>query len=113
MKNRKVCKSCYKKIRRKNNNNTLIQNEICTSHQQPKVEYVKDNNPSLIKGVSNYNLMNLMTYVLLQKQEPVLQLKKSLNQYPNIKAQTLVEIQSFEIHESGSTIVFDDMLLSK
>ena len=37
--------------------------------------------------------------------------KKSLNQYPNIKAQTSDEIQPIESFEN-STVVFDDMLLS-
>ena len=37
---------------------------------------------------------------------------KSLNQYPNIKAQTSDEIQPLENFEN-STVIFDDMLLSK
>ena len=37
---------------------------------------------------------------------------KSLNQYPNIKAQASDEIQALENYEN-STVVFDDMLLSK
>ena len=35
-----------------------------------------------------------------------------MNQYPNIKAQTSVEIQLLENNEN-STVVFDDMLLLK
>ena len=37
---------------------------------------------------------------------------KSLNQYPNINAQTSDEIQTLENYEN-SVVVFDDMLLSK
>ena len=54
----------------------------------------------------------LMNYILLQKQEPIFIMTKSLNQYPNIKAQTSDEIQPLEIYEN-SIVVFDDMLLSK
>ena len=37
LKDRTVCKSCYLKNRRKNNNNTLIQN------QQPEIDKINDN----------------------------------------------------------------------
>ena len=53
-----------------------------------------------------------MNYILLQKQEPIFTITKSLYQYPNIKAQTSDEIQPLENYEN-STVVFDDMLLSK
>ena len=53
-----------------------------------------------------------MNYILLQKQEPIFIITKSLYQYPNIKAQTSDEIQPLENYEN-STVVFDDMLLSK
>ena len=43
MKDRTVCKSCYNKNRRKNIN-TIIENEICTSHQQPKFNKINKNN---------------------------------------------------------------------
>ena len=48
----------------------------------------------------------------LQKQERISMITKSLNQYPNIKTQTSDEIQPWENYEN-STVVFDDMLLSK
>ena len=50
-KNRTVCKDCYKKKKRKNN---LIQNEIVTSHQQPKIENGNNNknNRTLMYGCS-------------------------------------------------------------
>ena len=40
-KDRTVCKDCYNKSKRKNN---LIQNEVATSQQQPKIENGKNNN---------------------------------------------------------------------
>ena len=53
-----------------------------------------------------------MNYILHQKQEPIFIITKSLNQYPKIKAQTSDEIELLQNHEN-STVVFDDMLLSK
>ena len=53
-----------------------------------------------------------MNYLLLQKQEPFFRITKSVNQYPNTKAHTSNEIQHLENFEN-STVVFDDMLLSK
>ena len=42
-KDRTVCKTCYKKNRRKNNNNTLPPNKYNTSYQQPNIENVYNN----------------------------------------------------------------------
>ena len=50
-----------------------------------------------------------MNYIPLQNEKQVFIYKKSLNQYPNIKAQTSDEIQPIENYEN-STVVFDDML---
>ena len=50
-----------------------------------------------------------MNHILLRKRKPNLITTKSLNQCPNIKAQLSDEIQLYE----NSTVVFDDMLLSK
>ena len=108
-KDRTVCKDCYIKKKRKNTN------EITNSYHQPKVENVSDNNNknrTLIIGFSNCGKTYLMNHILLKKQEPIFIITKSLNQYPNIKAQTSDEIQSLENYEN-STVVFDDMLLSK
>ena len=52
LKDRTVCKSCYNKSRRKNNNNILIQN------QQPKIDNLDNNNRTLIIGLSNCGLFN-------------------------------------------------------
>ena len=53
-----------------------------------------------------------MNHIIFQKQEPIFIITKSINQYPKIKAQTSDEIQPVEYQEN-STVVFDDMLLSK
>ena len=54
-----------------------------------------------------------MNYILFQKEELYYINTKSLNQYPNIKAQTSDEkIQPLEVYEN-STVVFADRLLSK
>ena len=46
-KDRTLCKDCYNKKKRKNN---LVQNEITTSHQQPKIEHdnINYNNRTLL-----------------------------------------------------------------
>ena len=53
-----------------------------------------------------------MNYLLLQKQKPIFKITKSLNQYPNIKAQTSIETEPLENYEN-SFFVFDERLLSK
>ena len=53
-----------------------------------------------------------MIYILPQIQEPGLIITRSLNQYPNIIAQTSDEVQPIELNET-SFVVFDEMLLSK
>ena len=49
-KDRTVCKTCYKKIKKKDNINILAPNKINTSYQQPNIENVnnKDNNPRVL-----------------------------------------------------------------
>ena len=52
-----------------------------------------------------------MNYLLFKK-KPIFKITKSLNQYPNIKAQTSHESQPLGTY-GNSIAVFDDMLLSK
>ena len=52
-----------------------------------------------------------MNHILLKKQEPIFIITKSLNQYPNINAQTSDKIEPIENYENN-VVVFDDMLLS-
>ena len=102
LKDRTVCKSCYKNNRRKNKN------------QHPKIDNFNNNKNSriLIIGFSKSGKTYVRIHTLRQKQESVLIITRSLNQYPNIKAQTSEEIQPSENYED-SIVVFDDMLLSK
>ena len=130
---RTVCRNCYNTNRRKNNKITLIQTEQPKSDNDKKqrkvvnsvdktnnnkkkrevVDYVNiNNNRTLIIGFSICGKTYLMSLILFRKQEPIFIITKSLNQYPNIKAQTSVEIQPLNEYEN-SFVVFDDMLLSK
>ena len=94
--------------RKKYNNNTfsrkdnnkkkkkVVNSENINRKKRKVVESVNNLNRTLMIGFSNSGRIliyyNLMIYVLLQKQEPVFVVTKSLNQYPTIKAQTLDEI---------------------
>ena len=71
------------KNRRKNNNNNVVQN------QKPKIENVNNNknNRSPIIGFSSCGKTYLRESFLLQKQETIFLITKSLRQYPIIKAQ--------------------------
>ena len=114
LKDRIVCKNCCNKNRRKNNSNITTQSEQPKSDNDEKKRKVVDsvNNRTLIIGFSNCGKTYLMNHILSQKQEPIFIITKSLNQYPNIKAQTSDEIQPLKNYEN-STVVFDDLLLSK
>ena len=76
------------------------------------VDTVNKNNRTLIIGFSNCGKTYLINYILFRKHDPVFIITKSLNQYPNIKAQTSHEIQPLNEYEN-STVGFDDRLLSK
>ena len=92
---------------RKNNIITLTRN------QQSKIDNIvnTNNNRSLINGCSNCGKTYVMNCFLLQKQEPVFIITKTINQYPNIRAQTSDEFQPLENYEN-STVVLDDRLPS-
>ena len=53
-----------------------------------------------------------MKFILFHKKGKIFIITKSLNQYPNVNAQTSDEIQPLENNEN-SIVVFDDELLSK
>ena len=72
----------------------------------------KSNNRTLIIGFSNCGKTYATDHILHQKQEQFFIIKKSRNEYPNISAQTSKEIQPIGNYEN-STVVFDNMLLSK
>ena len=46
LKHRTICKKCHNENRRKNNNNTITENEIDTTPQQPKIDKIINNNVS-------------------------------------------------------------------
>ena len=78
-KHRTVCKSCYNKNRRRNNDNNIFQNEIITSRQQPKVEKINKNNvnnaivpanenhPHIVFGLRNVGKTYYMLKILEKK----------------------------------------------
>ena len=71
------------------------------------------NDRIFIIGFSNCGKTYRMNHILIQKQQqPIFIITKSLNQYPNTKAETSDEIHPLE-HYENSTVVFDNMLLSK
>ena len=117
-KDRTVCKTCYNKNKRKNNNNTLPPNKINTSYQQPNIENVNnkvskfENHRYVIIGPSNIG----KTYYMLKKLEkigdkrPIHIITRSPNQYPNYKTST--EVKPINKYK-GSVVNFDDMLGAK
>ena len=119
-KDRNICKHCYNNNRKKHNNNkekiqvvNSVNNTNIKIKKREVVDSVKNNNNrTLIIGFSNCGKTYLMNHILFHKQEPILIITKSLNQYPKIKAQVSDEIQALEHYET-ITVVFDDMLLSK
>ena len=125
-KDRNICKFCYNIDRKKYNSNTFSRNNkkkikvvnsvINTNNNEKKRKVVdsviNNNNRTLIIGFSNCGETYLMNHFLLQKQQPIFLITKSLNQYPNIEAQTSDEIQPLE-HYKNSIFLVDEMLLSK
>ena len=116
LKDRTVCKSCYNKNRRKNNNNTIIENEIVSLPQQPKIDkntntivLAHENHAYILIGPRNVG----NTYYMVKKLEkignerPIHIITRSPNEYPNYK--TINEVKSIDKHK-GSVAIFDDML---
>ena len=92
-----------------------MKNNNCVNNNRTKtkvVDSVNIINPTLIIGFSNFGKTSLMIRILFQKQETILIITKSKNQYPNVKAQTSDESEPSENYEK-SIVLFDDMLLSK
>ena len=115
LKDRTVCKSCYNKNTRKNNNNTIIQN------QRPKIDKVDNNNDSypIVSTYENHAYVVIgprnvgKTYYMLKilgkigNKRPILIITRSPNQYPNCKTNN--EIEPIDKYK-GSVVIFDDML---
>ena len=109
-KDRAVCKDCYNKKKRKNN---LVQNEITTSHQQPKIENNK-NNRTLLVGPS----FSVKTYLMLKTLSRIpdrifyIITKSPPEHYSNSKSKIKEisdEIKPLNEYENG-IIVFHDIL---
>ena len=117
LKNRTLCRSCYNKNRRKN---TIINNEISITSQQPKNDnnINKDDN-TIIATHENHAYVvvgprnNGKTYYMLKKLEkignkrPIHIITRSPNQYPIYK--TSNENKPINKYK-GSVVIFDDML---
>ena len=100
-KDRTVCKSCYNKNKKKkNNNNTII------PLQQTKFEIDNNNTDgTLIIGFSKCGKTYLRNHIVHQKQEPIFEITKSLNQYPNINAQSSDETEPSENYEKSTVVL--------
>ena len=107
----------------KNNSNKFSRNDektkknVISVNNNKKKRKVVDSvkiikNRTLIIVFSNCGEIHLMNHILHQKQEPLSIITQLLNQYPNIKTQISKANQPLEIYEN-STVVVDDMLLSK
>ena len=107
--------------KRKSNNNTIIEKEICTSHQQPKIDKINNDNDNNL-GVSaneNHRQVNIgpnnvgRTYYMLKVLEKrwnkitIHIISRSPNQYPNYI--TSDEIKAMDKYK-GSVVIFDKKL---
>ena len=112
-KERTVCKDCYNEKKRTNN---LIQNEVTSSHKQPKIEHDNNNynNRTILVGPSFSGKPYLMLKVLsrIPNRDIYIINKSSLEQYSNSKIRNKKisdEIKPLSEYENG-IIVFDDVL---
>ena len=119
LKHRTVCKRCHSESRRKNNNNTITENEIDTTPQQPKIDKNINNNVSkfenrskIIIGPRNVGKTYYMLKILerIGNKRPIHMITRSPNQYPNYKTST--DIKPINKYK-GSIVIFDDMLVAK
>ena len=119
LKHRTTCKKCHSENRRKIINNIVIQNEIVTTPQQPKIGKINNSNVStyescanVIIGARNVGKTYYIFKVLkkINNKRPIHITTKSPNQYPNYKTST--EIKPINKYK-GSVVVFDDMLGAK
>ena len=109
-KDRTVCKDCYNKKKRKNK---LIQNEITTSHQQPKIKNININR-TLLVGPSFSGKTCLLFKILsrIPDRDIYIITKSHPEQYSNSKIKIKEirdEIEPLNEYENG-IIVFDDIL---
>ena len=115
-KDRTVCESCYNKKKRKNTNDTLIQNKTTVSYQQPKIQNGNNNknNRTILIGPSSSGQTSLMLKIFsrIPTREIYIITKSPPEQYFNSKIKIkgiTEEIKPISEYESA-IIVFDDIL---
>ena len=116
LKHRTICKKCHNENRRKNNRNTITENENVTKPQQPKNDKVNNNNVStyenhtyVIIGPRNVGKTYYMIEVVekIGKNRPIHIITRSPNQYPNYKTST----ENKPINKyKGSIVIFGQRL---
>ena len=118
LKHRTICKKCHNENRRKNINNTVINNVTVTTPQQPKIDIFKNKN-TIVSNYDNHACVVIgprnvgKTYYILKilgkigDKRPIKHEARSHNQYPVYKASN--EIISMNKNKS-SVVIFDDML---
>ena len=123
-KDRTVCKSCYNKNKRENNNIILTPNDLKTASNKldKNIEKVNNNNNDIVSSYENRANVIIgprdvgKTYYMLKVLEkicnkgPIHIITRSPNQYPNYK--TSNEIKPINKYK-GSVVIFDDMLGAK
>ena len=123
-KDRTVCKTCYNKNKRKNNNIILTLNDLKTTTNKldKNIENVNNNNNDIVSsyenranviiGPRNVGKTFYMLKVLekIDNQRPIHIITRSPNQYPNCKTST--EIKPINKYK-GSVVIFDDKLGAK
>ena len=116
LKHRTIVKKCHNENRRKNRNNAIIENEIVTAPQQPKIDQINNNNVSTYENRANVVVgaritgKTLYTLKIVDKisgKRPIDIITRSPNQYPKYKTSNEIK----PIHKyKGSVVIFDDML---
>ena len=120
-KDRTVCKTCYNRNKRKNNNDTSPSNKINISYQQPNIENVNNNKDDNLNVLTYENHRHVIigpsnvgkTYYMLKILEkmgnprPIHIITRSPNQYPNYKTSNEIKPKN---KYKGSVVIFDDML---
>ena len=123
-KDRTVCKTCYNKNKRKNNNIILTPNDLNTTSNKldKNIENVNNNNNDIVSSYENRANVIIgprnvgKTYYMLKmlgkigSKRPIHIITRSPNQYPNYKTNN--EIKPINKYK-GSVVIFDDMLWAK
>ena len=118
-KHRTICKTCHNENRRKNNINTITENEIDTIPQQPKIDKINnnivstsENHACVVIGPRNVRKTYYMLKMLEKRgnKRSIHIITRSPNQYANYK--TSNEIKPINRYK-GSIVIFDDMLGAK